>query len=41
MTLFPKAFVEGIVYLAIFLTAAGVSVLLALLIRDFKAGRLW
>ena len=41
MTPFPKAFVEGIVYLSIILTVAGVGTLIALLIRDLRTGKLW
>ena len=41
MIFFPQGLVSALVYGALTLTALGVIMLLSLLVRDFKAGRLW
>ncbi len=39
--MFSQAFIHGLVLLALTWTAAGAVALIALLLRDFKNGKLW
>lgn len=41
MTSFPLGFVSALVFGALALTACGLIMLLVLLWRDFRAGKLW
>ena len=40
-TMFSAGFVRGLVYGSVALTVLGVLTLLVLLVRDYRAGRLW
>lgn len=39
--MFSKGFVSGLIYGSVGLTAAGVVLLICLLLRDYRTGRLW
>lgn len=41
MTLFPKTFFMVLVYAAILLTILGGTTLIVLLVRDWKAKKIW
>lgn len=41
MTLFPSAFFTVLVYAAIGVTTGGAGLLIVLLLRDYKDGKLW
>lgn len=41
IAMFSKSFVSTLIYCSVVLTTLGVALLLTLLVRDWRSGRLW